>query len=198
MDWTRDHAKNLRLPKISIGADVRWFWDVRLWSPFILILFLLLLPGKQEKPPVQVVVETTPAVTIPVETVPETQPQKIFDADADALAKLAESVGAGRSDNVKRVIMWVAINRSEDRSNGYGLGLAEEISRPQQWQSYDETIPYTEDTYDLALEIVRMRDNRELRPLDNGMLWFVLNDDGSVTVRNSFRIDNKSIVRTIQ
>lgn len=168
-----------------LGNDVRWYFDIRLWSPLILILLILAiaLPGKGQKQ------QEEPQVTEPtvVETQPVTEPTETpVNEEAAALAALADSVGIGRSNNVKTVIMWVAINRSEDRSNGYGLSLLEEIARPNQWQGYDATMPYMEETYELALSVLAIRDNGGLRPVDSDMLWLVLNDDGSVTLRNQF------------
>ena len=169
-----------------LGEDVRWYYDIRLWSPLILVLLILaLLPGKKAEEPT---VETTPVIA-EVETQPqeETEPtQPPVNQDAAALARLADSVGAGRSDNVKTIIMWVAINRSEDRANGYGQSLQDEIARPNQWQGYDENIPYTDGTYDMALQVLDTQLRGGLRPLDSDMLWFVLNDDGSITLRNQF------------
>ncbi len=95
-------------------------------------------------------------------------------------------MGSGRSDNVKTIIMWVAINRSEDRSNGYGQSLLDEIARPNQWQGYDENAAYSEHTYEIALSVLETQATGGLRPLDTDMLWLVLNDDGSVTLRNQF------------
>lgn len=170
----------------SIGKDVRWYYDIRLWSPLLILLFILaLLPGKQKAEPT---VETTPEV-IAVETLPveETAPvQEALIPEAVALAKLADSVGAGRSNNVKTVIMWVAINRSEDQANGYGQSLLDEIARPNQWQGYDENTPYLDSTYAIAKQVLEIQANGDLRPVDNDMLWFVLNNDGSITLRNQF------------
>lgn len=170
----------------SLGKDVRWYYDIRLWSPLLILLFILaLLPGKQKtEPPV----ETTPEV-IAAETLPEEETTPMPEAlipEAVALAKLADSVGAGRSDNVKTVIMWVAINRSEDQANGYGQSLLDEIARPNQWQGYDENTPYFDSTYAIAKQVLEIQANGDLRPVDNDMLWFVLNDDGSITLRNQF------------
>lgn len=169
-----------------LGEDVRWYYDIRLWSPLILVLLILaLLPGKKAEEPT---VETTPVIA-EVETQPqeETEPtQPPVNQEAAALARLADSVGAGRSDNVKTIIMWVAINRSEDRANGYGQSLIDEIARPNQWQGYDENIPYTDGTYAMALQVLDTQLRGGLRPLDSDMLWFVLNDDGSITLRNQF------------
>ena len=169
-----------------LGEDVRWYYDIRLWSPLILVLLILaLLPGKKAEEPT---VETTPVIA-EVETQPqeETEPtQPPVNQDAAALARLADSVGAGRSDNVKTIIMWVAINRSEDRANGYGQSLLDEIARPNQWQGYDENAPYTAGTYAMALSVLDTQARGGLRPLDTDMLWFVLNDDGSITLRNQF------------
>lgn len=169
-----------------LGEDVRWYYDIRLWSPLILILLILaLLPGKKaEEQPVQ----TEPVVTA-VETLPEeetTPTEEALIPEAEALARLADSVGAGRSDNVKTVIMWVAINRSEDRGNGYGLSLLEEIARPNQWQDFDPTALYSEETYAIAKQVLEIQEKGGLRPLDSDMLWFVLNDNGSITLRNQF------------
>lgn len=169
-----------------LGEDVRWYYDIRLWSPLILLLFILaLLPGKQAK---KMPEETVPAFTA-VETLPEEETAPTEEAvipEAAALARLADSVGAGRSDNVKTVIMWVAINRSEDRANGYGQSLLDEIARPTQWQGYDENALYTDRTYTIAKQVLEMQENGSLRPVDSDMLWFILNNDGSITLRNQF------------
>ena len=137
-----------------LGQDVRWYYDIRLWSPLLLlILILALLPGKKQDPAVQ---DPTPDISA-VETQPteeQTEPtQEPVNEEAAALARLADSVGAGRSDNVKTIIMWVAINRSEDRANGYGQSLIDEIARPNQWQGYDENAPYSAGTYAMALPL---------------------------------------------
>ena len=170
-----------------LGQDVRWYYDIRLWSPLLLlILILALLPGKKQDPAVQ---DSTPDISA-VETQPteeQTEPtQEPVNEEAAALARLADSVGAGRSDNVKIIIMWVAINRSEDRANGYGQSLLDEIARPNQWQGYDENAPYSAGTYAMALDVLDTQARGGLRPLDPDMLWLVLNDDGSVTLRNRF------------
>ena len=109
----------------GIGKDVKWYFDIRLWSPLILLLLILaLLPGRSKS---ETPAETTPETEAAVmETEPEvTEPPTVepLDPRAEALARLADTVGAGRSDNVKTVIMWVAINREEDRANGYGKDL---------------------------------------------------------------------------
>ena len=167
-----------------LGADVRWYYDIRLWSPLILLLLILaLLPGKQAAKTPE---ETVPEVTA-VETLPEPAPtEEAVIPEAAALARLADSVGAGRSENVKTVIMWVAINRSEDRANGYGQSLLDEIARPNQWQGYDENVRYSDATYAIAKQVLEIQKNGGLRPLDSDMLWFILNDDGSITLRNQF------------
>ena len=173
-----------------LGEDVRWYYDIRLWSPLILLLLILalVLPGKpkkemsQEVQPDSVAVETVPEVT-------QEAVQPMVEAvipEAAALARLADTVGAGRSDNVKTVIMWVAINRSEDRANGYGQSLQDEIARPNQWQGYDENAGYTDNTYAIAKQVLEIQANGSLRPVDSDMLWFVLNNDGSITLRNQF------------
>lgn len=187
----KPNAKStIRLPDFltRIGEDVRWYYDIRLWSPVILVLLILALalPGrgnKQTEEQMQTPAETV-ETTAPTETTPPTE--EPVDPEAKALAILADSVGAGRSDNVKTIIMWVAINRSEDRANGYGKELLEEIERPDQWQGYDGSTAYSPATYEIAKEVLETVKTGGLRPLDNDMLWLVLNDDGSVTVRNQF------------
>ena len=189
----RKRAFQIRIPEFlkHLGDDVKWYYDIRLWSPLLLILFILaLLPGKKAEPVTPVSpVETVPAVTA-VETQPvavETQAaQTTVNPEAEALARLADSVGAGRSDNVKIAIMWVAINRSEDRANGYGQDLLTEINRANQWQGYDPNLPYTQGTYEMALEVLDTKTRGRLRPIDDDMLWLVLNDNGSITLRNQF------------
>lgn len=180
----------------NIGADVRWYYDVRLWSPLILVLLILVLvlSGHQKKAlreQLQAMEETvtTPAATDAVmETESTIAPVEPINQEAEALARLADTVGNGRSDNVKIIIMWVAINRSEDQANGYGKTLLEEISRPNQWQGYNENMGYSDNTYELAKQVLETKEQGGLRPLDSDMLWFVLNDDGSITVRDQFSV----------
>ena len=169
-----------------IGQDVRWYYDVRLWSPLILLLLILaLLPGKQAGKSTEETLPVVAAVEVP--QVEDTAPtEEVVIPEAAALARLADSVGAGRSDNVKTIIMWVAVNCSEDRANGYGQSLLTEIDRPNQWQGYDGTTIYTDETYAIAKQVLETQAKGGLRPLDSDMLWFILNDDGSITVRNQF------------
>ena len=171
---------------LHLGEDVRWYYDIRLWSPLLLVLFILaLLPGKKaEQKPVETIPIVTVVQTMPVEETTPTEEEVI--PEAEALARLADCVGAGRSDNVKTVIMWVAINRSEDRANGYGQSLLDEIARPNQWQDYDPTALYNEGTYEIAKQVLETQATGGLRPVDSDMLWFVLNNDGSITLRNQF------------
>ncbi len=182
----RRKKRSLPIPAflIHLGEDVRWYYDIRLWSPLILLLLILaLLPGKKA----EVQPEPTEPDISTVETTEDTTPTEApINQEAAALARLADSVGAGRSDNVKTIIMWVAVNRSEDRANGYGQSLIDEIARPNQWQGYDENAPYTDGTYAMALSVLDTQARGGLRPLDSDMLWFVLNDDGSITLRNQF------------
>lgn len=180
----------------NIGADVRWYYDVRLWSPLILVLLVLVLvlSGHQKKALREQLQAMEETVTTPVATdaVMETEstiaPVEPINQEAEALARLADTVGNGRSDNVKIIIMWVAINRSEDQANGYGKTLLEEISRPNQWQGYNENMGYSDNTYELAKQVLETKEKGGLRPLDSDMLWFVLNDDGSITVRDQFSV----------
>ena len=45
-----------------LGQDVRWYYDIRLWSPLLLlILILALLPGKKQDPAVQ---DPTPDISL--------------------------------------------------------------------------------------------------------------------------------------
>ena len=184
----RRKRKTFPIPSFltHLGEDVRWYYDIRLWSPLILLLLILaMLPGKQEvKESVETAPEASVTETLPVEDTTPTEEQVV--PEAEALARLADSVGMGRSDNVKTVIMWVAINRSEDRANGYGQSLLDEIARPNQWQGYDSAASYSDKTYAMAQQVLEIQKNGSLRPVDSDMLWFVLNDDGSITLRNQF------------
>ena len=186
----RKQSKKRTIPIPSfltrIGQDVRWYYDVRLWSPLILLLLILaLLPGKQAGKSTEETLPVIAAVEVP--QVEDTAPtEEVVIPEAAALARLADSVGAGRSDNVKTIIMWVAVNRSEDRANGYGQSLLTEISRPNQWQGYDENIFFAAGTYAMAMQVLDTQARGSLRPVDSDMLWFVLNDDGSITLRNQF------------
>lgn len=180
----------------NIGADVRWYYDVRLWSPLIvmLLILVLVLSGQQKKAlqeqllAMEETVITPAATDAVIETESTIAPVAPVNQEAEALARLADTVGNGRSDNVKIIIMWVAINRSEDQANGYGKSLLEEISRPNQWQGYNENMGYSDNTYELAKQVLETKERGGLRPLDSDMLWFVLNNDGSITVRDKFSV----------
>ena len=170
------------------GTKVNWYWDIRLWSPLIIILVIIAMnanitndvePVPIQEPVIEALVETTE--TIPEPTI------SLQELDVIALARLADTVGRGRSEDVKRIIMWVAINRVEDRANGYGGTLQYEISRPRQWQQYDPEGMYLDTTYALAEEVYNTWNTQGARPIYSDMLWFTLNDDGSITVRNQFK-----------
>ena len=172
--------------------DVKWYWDVRKWSPIILLaLILCFVFGSCDK--AHVVAEVTDPTVVETQPVQEeteapttetTEPQ--YDPEAVALAILADSSASGKSDEVKEILMWVVINRVEDRSNGYGGSLMEEISRPKQWQEYNPDGMYLQSTYDIALRVLNTWKNNGPRPIYNDMLWSVYNPDGSITVRNKF------------
>lgn len=178
--------------KIS-KKDVKWYWDVKKWIPVLIIMLLIsYISGCNNGEERQIAYyETMPAETIyievtqPVEVVEETEPA--LDEEAVALAILADTSAAGKSTEVKRILMWVAINRVEDRANGYGGTLIEEINRPKQWQEYDPEGMYLIETYDLALEVLNTWRTNGPRPLYNDMLWSVYNADGTITVRNKFK-----------
>lgn len=171
-----------------VGKDAPWYYDIRLWSPLILLVLILALalPAKNRSDSRTVTQAEEPTTAETQAATEEAPTEAPVNQEAAALARLADSVGSGRSDNVKTIIMWVAINRSEDRSNGYGQSLLDEIARPNQWQGYDENIAYSEHTYEIALDVLATQASGGLRPLDSDMLWLVLNDDGSVTLRNQF------------
>lgn len=186
----------------EIGDDVAWFWDIRLWSPVLVVLLIAALvtpirkaPAASDVTPPEEIVDVIPEDNTDV--IPEVQPV-VRDPEAEALARLADTVGSGRTDRVKKVIMWIAINRSEDRANGFGKSLVEEIARPNQWQFYNEDAPYGEGSYLLAEEILKMVRTNDLRPVDKDMLWLLLNDDGSVTIRNGFNINSKTVQKTFK
>lgn len=175
--------------------DVKWYWDLKKWSPIIIIMLLIVYVtgcnnGKAKQisifetmPPETIYVEVTEAAIIPEET------EAKLDDEAVALAILADTSASGKTDTVKRILMWVAINRVEDRSNGYGGSLIEEINRPKQWQQYNPKGMYLQSTYDIALEVLTTWRDNGPRPIYNDMLWSVYNRDGSITVRNKFSGD---------
>lgn len=183
--------ENVRL-FLHLPRKVFWYWDIRLYAPFILILFIVMLimftssnnSTISESKSVEVVAKLVeddiePSIEVPTE--PE------MDSEIVLLARLADSVAAHKSDEVKKIIMWVAINRAEDRSNGYGSGLRGEIARPKQWQCYDPYATYLQSTYDIAEEVYNTWMSGGPRPMYPDMLWFVFNSDGSITVRNQFK-----------
>ncbi len=184
----------------QIGKDVKWYYDVRLWLPLVLVLVIFAActgsnagqnSARKEYEAVLQQMEADTRIEAEKQQEETTPPTAApINPEAEALAVLADSVGSGRSDNVKTIIMWVAINRSENPIEGHGKPLLEEIAMPQQWQGYDPQTAYFQRTYDIALEVLEMRDNGSLRPLDRDMLWLVLNNDGSVTVRDKFQGQN--------
>lgn len=189
--------------------DVKWYWDVRKLS-FAIIMLLIAsywigysngYDNRNLKmiTEVQAAAETAPteAVVIETEQTEEaTEPTVELDDEAVALAILADTSARGKSDTVKETIMWVAINRVEDRSNGYGDTLIYEINRPKQWQNYDPEGMYLQSTYDLAVKVLDTWRSHGPRPIYNDMLWAVYNANGSVTVRNKFK-DEKGRVEQI-
>lgn len=167
---------------------ISWYWDIRIWSVPLIILFLIVFTCNREENTVmdvepleldtECIMESDAAVT--------TEPVVYEEDIVVTLARFADSVGAGRSDNVKRAIIWVAINRSEDRSHGYGLSLRDELARPKQWQQYDPNGNYMESTYKLAKEVYDTWQSGGARMFQDDILWFILESDGSITVRNKF------------
>lgn len=176
-------ANNTKRRKIR---KVNWYYDVRLYLPIFIIISAILLSGNKSK-------ETSIAPTLEEisalsdnENIYEREPSE-EEREIIELARLADCVGAGRSTEVKKAIMWVVINRTEDRSNGYGLSLIGEIERPKQWQQYRKDASYLESTYRLATEVYTTWKRGGARLMMGDMLWFVLNNDGSITVRNQFK-----------
>lgn len=193
----------------GIGKDVRWYLDIRLWSPVLLALLVLCTctgsklgasgTAREYETVIQEMEEEWEEEREEQrrqeaqDAVPEPEPTAApIDPEAEALATLADVVGAGRSDNVKTVIMWIAINRSENAIEGHGKSLIEEINMPLQWQGYDpeQTYTYSQETYDLAVEVLETRDSGGLRPVDGNMMWLVLNNNGSITIRNKYQGQN--------
>lgn len=172
--------------------DVKWYWDLKKWSPILIIILIAIYAiGYNKGEAVQIAYyEALPAETVYIEVTSETTPPETtepeLDEEAVALAILADSSAAGKSDNVKRILMWVAINRVEDHSNGYGGTLLEEIARPKQWQQYNPEGMYLQSTYDIAVEVLETWRTNGPRPIYNDMLWASYNSDGSITVRNVF------------
>lgn len=182
---------------------VSWFWDLRLWMPLIVILFIVNSCSVSQGEPPEPAQESEsmqsesaqPTVIVLEETLP-TAPE--LDDEAVALARLADSVARSYTDNVKRIIMWIVINRVEDRANGYGGSLIAEINRPNQWQCYDPDSFYLESTYEIALEVVTQWRENGARPLYNDMLWFRFNSDGSITVRNKYKSEKNRVEMTFE
>ncbi len=178
------------------APKVLWYYDVRIWLPAFMIVLITVVGLYQRK--LNAVTLDTGYIEAEAETVTpemvEAQSEETVaptespeNSEIIALAKLADSVARGRSDEVKRIVMWVAINRSEDRSHGYGLSLLGEIARPKQWQEYTPDATYLESTLKLAQEVYETWQTGGPRPIYSDMLWFILNNDGSITVRNQYK-----------
>lgn len=180
---------------------VQWYWDLRLWSPIYLLVLVIGInaASKSANQSNEIgILQESPEMSFvemnDTEIPEETEPTGY--EDVIALARLADSVAAGRPAEVKKIVMWVAINRTEDRRNGYGLTLREEIARPKQWQQYDPNAVYLEETVQLAEEVYETWVTGGARPIYGDMLWFVLNGDGSITVRNQFKSGKNRIEAT--
>lgn len=177
--------------------DVKWFWDIRKWIPILLVVFIFSIKSVNAKNNVPIIEEATPEIVAVVEEVPTeptieetTEPTvPIEDLEVIALARLADTCARRYSDDVKRIVMWVAINRSEDKANGYGGSLLEEINRPKQWQEYDPEASYTASTLQIAKEVYKVWKDNGPRPMYNDMIFFAFNADGTITVRNKFKTD---------
>lgn len=179
-------------------AKVNWYYDVRIWMPvFVMILVGVVCRYNAKINAMETAFLPTPETVTAVEVTADIEAEETVPAVAEEvvdirevqaieLARLADTVAKGRSDEVKRIVMWVAINRSEDKSHGYGLPLLNEIARPKQWQGYTPDANYLESTLDIAREVLEIRESGGARPIYGDMLWFVLNGDGSITVRNQF------------
>lgn len=184
--------------------DVKWYWDLKKWIPIVSIILVILYAigyhkGKanqiriyENMPPETIYIEVTEEPTIPETT------EVVLDEEAVALAILADSSASGKTETVKRILMWVAINRAEDRSNGYGDTLIGVINRPRQWQGYNPDGMYLESTYNIALEVLDTWRNNGPRPIYNDMLWSVYNTDGSITVRNRFGDERGRVEQTFE
>lgn len=200
----RIRYKFLRSRKKKKPRYVRRLWDVRLWAPGIIAFSVLLniaIPNRKAAPDAEEVLISADTIASPVsivENIPEETEGPTLNPDAVSLAILADTVAARGSDEVKKIIMWIVINRVEDTSHGYGGTLQEEISRPKQWQSYDPNSYYLEHTYDLAVEVLDAWNNNEARPIYNDMLWFRLNRDNSITIRNQFSADKNRVEQTFK
>ena len=174
------------------GGKVNRCWDVRLWAPFIVVFMIIINNNDKEVKPVPI---EDPVIQVASENIIETEPEPTIDlrtSEIIALARLADTVAHGKSDEVKSAIMWIAINRVEDKANGYGLDLLGEIARPKQWQCYDENGTYLQSTYELAESVHDTWMNGGPRPIYSDMLWFVFNSDGSITIRNRFGSNEKN------
>lgn len=180
--------------------DVKWFWDIRKWIPILIVVFIFSIKSVNTKDDVPVFEGTDHEVVaaidgIPTEPVTEeaTEPTlPIEEQEVIALARLADTCARRYSDDVKRIVMWVAINRSEDRANGYGGSLLEEINRPKQWQEYNPEGSYTDSTLEIARDVYNTWKSGGPRPMYNDMIFFAFNADGTITVRNKFKTDKRT------
>ena len=50
----------------------------------------------------------------------------------------------------------------------------------------------------MALEVLDNRVRGRLRPVDSDMLWLVLKEDGSVTLRNKFNAAAHATLKTVK
>lgn len=180
--------------------DVKWFWDIRKWIPILLVVFIFSIKNVNTKNDVLAFDSTNPEEVVAVEVMPTepvieetTEPTlPVEELEVIALARLADTCARRYSDDVKRIVMWVAINRSEDRANGYGGSLLEEINRPKQWQEYNPDGSYTASTLEIAKDVYDTWKSNGPRPMYNDMIFFAFNADGTITVRNRFKTDKRT------
>ena len=110
--------------------------------------------------------------------------QSQYSADAEYIAKVVAGCATYYSENVQRAVAWCVLNRVD--SALYPDTIEEVCEQANQWQGYDSAASYSDDTYAIAKQVLETKAKGGLRPIDSDMLWFVLNDDGSITLRNQF------------
>lgn len=95
----------------------------------------------------------------------------ISDEEIIMLAKTVWGEASGLSKYEQSLVIWCILNRFDDRT--FGSSLKEIITKPYQFQGYNESFPVEDDILKLCKDVVyRWENNLEGRTLPKEYLYF--------------------------
>lgn len=130
--------------------------------------------------------ETVQEAQVPLATMFPMEPE--LDADAIAMAKVLYGQCRWNSENAQRAVAWLIINRVE--SSLYPDSISEVCSQKSQWMG-EGNKTYTEDLYQLSLEVITTWRAGGMRPVGADFL-FLRWSQSEVELRTSFNETNST------